>query len=124
MNYEGVLKDKAGNNFYPKTRYAHIKMKGELQGGISFNDIVNSAESSAYSVNAEYYGTYNLAGYPVGAYRYGTLITINPVQSTEQLWNIVQIYVPDDPTNYGIYFRTHLDRKWLKISGETVAPVS
>lgn len=124
MNYEGVLQDGIGNNFYPKTRYAHIKMRGLLWRGTSFNDVALSAESSAYTVNAETFQNNELPGYPSGAYKYGTLITINPSQSLVEKWDIVQIYVPDRPTVNGIYFRTHTNRDWLKISGEAVAPTS
>lgn len=99
-------------------------MRGLLWRGTSFNDVALSVESSAYTVNAEAFQNDELPGYPAGAYKYGTLITINPSQSLENKWDIVQIYVPDDPANYGIYFRTHLDRKWVRLSGETVAPVS
>lgn len=124
MNYEGVLKDSVGNRFYPKTRYGYIKMKGQLYSGISFDDVVNMSDSSAYTINADSYKNNTLAGYPAGAYKYGTLITINPTQTTNDKWSIVQIYVPDGPAEHGVYFRTHTNRKWVKLSGETINPTS
>lgn len=124
MNYEGVLQDEVGNNFYPKTRYAHIEMRGLLWRGTSFDDVALNGKSSAYTVNAEAFQNDELPGYPTGAYEYGTLITINPGQSLEAKWDIVQIYVPDGPAIYGVYFRTHIDRNWVKLNGEAVAPTS
>lgn len=124
MNYEGILKDKAGNRFYPKTRYAYIEMRGWLKSGVSFDDAVLCGKSSAYIVDANSFKNNTLSGYPVGAYKYGTLITINPGQSLDRKWDIVQIYVTDGPATNGIYFRTHINRKWVKLSGETINPTS
>lgn len=99
-------------------------MRGLLWRGTSFDDVALNGKSSAYTVNAEAFQNDELPGYPTGAYEYGTLITINPGQSLEAKWDIVQIYVPDGPAIYGVYFRTHIDRNWVKLNGEAVAPTS
>lgn len=124
MNYEGTLQDEVGNNFYPKPRYAYIEMRGFLWRGTSFDDVARNKKSTAFCVDAEWQGNAELPGYPTGAYKYGTLITINPYQSSTYTYDIVQIYVPDAPAFHGIYFRTYTSKNWIKISGETVVSTS
>lgn len=124
MNYKGKLVDDEGNVYYPELEYGYIEMRGWLSNGVSFNDIVESGESSAYIVDATTNKNDELPGYPVGAYKYGTLITINPGHYSNLRfgWSIVQFYVPYVPITHGLYVRNNAEN-WLKISGEAVTQV-
>lgn len=65
-------------------------------------------------------------GFPIGAYNYGTLISIT--QSTEERFFMnAQIYITDGPAqggNNGVYIRAGKDANWLKLSGSSVSSIS
>lgn len=98
--------------------------KGILPNGKSFNDVYAEGNSCVYAIS----GSYNqstLPGFPTGAYNYGTLLTFNPrkVSSESNTWDLSQIYIPDQPADRGIYFRSRRTSNWLKIEGTAVAPI-
>lgn len=101
----------------------NLKIKGILPSGTSFNDVALSGESNIYTIQGEL-GTSTLNGFPTGAYSYGTLITINPNSEKKSSWSTVQIYIPDLPSQNGIYFRTKTSNSWLKLNGTAVNPIT
>lgn len=98
-----------------------IIMEEALDSAISFDDLALSGKSSAYVVAATHHTT---VGYPKSAYNYGVIITINPEAKTKNYWGTVQIYIPDDPSVYGIYFRTSITKNWVKLTGTAINPIS
>lgn len=97
-----------------------IKMKGEIPQGLSFNQIKLQAESSIYVCSN--YNT-KLAGFPIGAGNYGTLITLNPQKVGYSSWRCTQIYIPVEPYKTGVYIRND-SNDWSKISAVKVEGVS
>lgn len=101
----------------------NLKVKGILPSGTSFNDVALSRESNIYSINGSSEGNAP-SGFPTGAYIYGLLITINPNSDKKSSWSTVQIYIPDLPSQNGIYFRTRTSNSWLKLNGTAVNPIT
>lgn len=123
MNYSGYFTDKDGNKYYAEPKYNYLKIKGVLASGTSFNDVALSGESNTYIINGAL-GTNTLSGFPTGAYSFGLLITINPNSRKTSDWSITQIYIPDLPSQNGLYFRTRTSNSWLKLNGTAVNPIT
>lgn len=79
------------------------------RANLSWNNYVTSGEKYRITtINGLESGTSLGEGAPTGAYDYGTLITLNPRQSTTSGYDQTQIYIEDGLTNSsrkGLYFR-------------------
>lgn len=129
------------NNYWDSTGIVHnreklnsllskfIKMGNVLPTGISFDDLMITGESSCYTISKDY-GNTVLPGFPTGAYGYGTLITINPQQRTNNAYSTFQIYLTDgiqygDSNGaYGVFIRSRVAGTWIRISGVDVEPIT
>jgi hypothetical protein len=114
---------KCVNNAINGVKLDTIAILGKLDANTSFNALCTKGISSVAQVS----GTHTESpGFPVGAYSYGTVVTLNPGKITSadssNHWGTVQIYIPDLPTTNGVYFRTRLTATWCKFSGTGVNP--
>lgn len=116
--YNKIKEEIKKNNLY-------LKAKATLGVGRSFNDVIASGENSIYAINGAY-GTQNLSGFPTDAYPYGVLLTLNPslIVGSSSAWNICQIYIPDIPSQSGVFFRTRTAASWVKLTGTAINPVT
>lgn len=89
----------------------------------TFDEIMGLGLPSIFCINGNE-TTINGAGFPTGAYGFGLLITL--YGSSNYVWT--QIYITDKPygttDGRGIYIRTRVAGSWLKLAGETVAPLT
>lgn len=83
----------------------------------SFDDMMLKGESSIAKV---FEGVASLPGFPVDAYAYGLLITINISKATADDYATTQIYIADNPgsgtASHGIYVRTRKTGNWAKLT--------
>ena len=78
----------------------------------TFDEIMQLDYPSVFTIDGNA-TTVNGAGFPTGAYAYGTLITFRSASNYAR----AQIYITDSPYSRGIYFRTRVSGSWLKIGG-------
>lgn len=116
--YTKIKEEIKKNNLY-------LKAKATLEAGRSFNDVITSGENSIHAINGAI-GTQNLSGFPTDAYPYGVLLTLNPslIVGSSSAWNICQIYIPDIPSQNGVFFRTRTAASWVKLTGTAINPVT
>ena len=87
----------------------------------SFDDLLLDGENSIYRYNTSPIGA------PKGAYRYGTVITINPTHSKISDYGTIQIYVADgtggkdiSDKSIGVFVRSRPNQNWVRLGAESI----
>ena len=93
-----------------------------LTNARTFDELMNLNTPSIFEISRNTAITQG-AGFPTGAYDYGLLITLISTHD----YSKTQIYITDNVTSdtaRGVYIRSNLNKNWLKLAGESVAPLS
>ena len=90
----------------------------------SFDDLFSDGENSIYRYNTSPIGA------PKGAYKYGTVITINPTHSKTNDYGMIQIYVADgtgrstaDDKSVGVFVRSRPNQNWFRLGAESIEQI-
>lgn len=106
-----ALKELYGNTF------AKMKLNGNTYLEKTFDEVMNYNYSSIFTVHGAD-SVVKGAGFPIGAYAYGLLITLYSYANYAK----TQIYIPDGVGS--LYVRTRVGGKWKKFDGTVVEPVT